>query len=141
LDLYASRVPGAPALKKAELSILLTDDKRIQRLNRDWRNLDKPTDVLSFPLVELEDLRGLGRAARRQGGRIPAWWLGDIVISMDRAAAQAKENEQTFREELELLLVHGILHLLHFDHEKSAPEAVKMRAMEQKLLGRTMIYF
>jgi probable rRNA maturation factor len=140
LDLYASRVPGAPALRKAELSILLTDNERIRKLNRDWRNKDKATDVLSFPLVEVEDLRGLGRAARRESGKIPTWWLGDIVISMEKAAEQARENKQTFRQELELLLVHGILHLLHFDHEKGPAEAAKMRSMEQKLLGRSMIH-
>ena len=137
-DLSASPVRGAAALKRAELSILLTDDEQIRKLNRDWRGKNKATDVLSFPQVSSDELRELGRVAKT--GRVPDWWLGDVVISVDRARVQAKEHGYTLREELDLLLAHGILHLLGFDHEKSKPEAVKMRRLETKLLGRTMIH-
>ncbi len=133
-------MPAAAALKKAELSILLTSDEKIQKLNRDWRNKDQPTDVLSFPLATLKELHGYGRAARRLSGRIPTWWLGDIVISLDRAKAQAEERGHSLYEELELLLAHGLLHLLDYDHERGPEAAVKMRSLEQKLLGRSMIH-
>lgn len=136
--LSACQVPGAAALKKAELSILLTDDPHIQMLNRDWRGKDKATDVLSFPQVESTDLKALERAAR--AGGIPTWWLGDIVISLQRARVQAKAHGHKLQDELEVLLAHGLLHLLGFDHEKSRAEAKKMRELETKLLGRSMIH-
>mgnify|MGYP003341168570 CR=1 FL=1 len=94
--------------------------------------------MLSFPQVNGDDLRELARAAR--SGPIPEWWLGDVVISIERARAQAKAHGYTLRQELDLLLAHGILHLLGFDHEKSKPEAEKMRRLETRLLGRTMIH-
>jgi rRNA maturation RNase YbeY len=94
--------------------------------------------VLSFPQVSSDDLRALGRAARG-GERVPEWWLGDVVISLDRAEKQAEEHGHTLREELDLLLAHGILHLLGFDHEKGKADAARMRRMETKLLGKTMI--
>ncbi|MGZ3652263.1 MAG: rRNA maturation RNase YbeY [Bdellovibrionota bacterium] len=106
-------------------------------LNRDWRGKNKATDVLSFPQVSSDDLRDLSRAAR--AGKVPLWWLGDVVISLERAGKQAEEHGHTLREELDLLLAHGLLHLLGFDHEKGKAEALKMRKLETKLLGRTMI--
>ncbi len=139
-DLSECQVPGAAALKKAELSILLTDDPHIQMLNRDWRGKNKPTDVLSFPQVDLSELEALSRAAKGGIKGIPEWWLGDVVISLERARAQAEEHGHELRDELEVLLAHGILHLLGFDHEKSKAEAAKMRKMETHLLGRTMIH-
>ena len=139
-DLSECRVPGAAALKKAELSILLTDDPHIQMLNRDWRGKDKSTDVLSFPQLESDDLKALGKAAKAGLRGLPDWWLGDVVISLERAKAQAEENGLSLRQELETLLAHGLLHLLGFDHEKSRNEANRMRSLENRLLGRSMIH-
>jgi probable rRNA maturation factor len=116
---------------------LLTDDAQIRQLNRDWRGKNKATDVLSFPQLEVAGLRELSRAAGR--GRVPDWWLGDVVISVERARAQAAEHGFTLRQELELLLAHGLLHLLGFDHEKDRAEAARMRRLEKKLLGRSMV--
>ena len=112
------------ALKRAELSLLLTSDSGIRALNKKWRGKNKATDVLSFPLHSMQ--------------AIPdgSWELGDLVISLDRAKAQAKEHGVTLRQELDLLLVHGLLHLIGFDHEISSQEAQRMRLWEQKLLGR-----
>lgn len=131
-------MPGAAALKRAELSLLLTDDSQIRRLNRAWRGKNKATDVLSFPQVGIAELRALSRAAGR--GRIPEWWLGDVVISLERATLQAAERGHAPRLELELLLAHGLLHLLGFDHEEGPAEARRMRSLETKLLGRSMIF-
>lgn len=100
-----------------ELSVLLTDDKEIHRLNRDFRGKDKPTDVLSFPMPD-PDL------------------LGDVVISLPTAKRQAKKFGVSFEEEFYRLLVHGTLHLLGFEHERvSKGVAEKMRRKEKALLG------
>lgn len=129
------KVPAAAALSSVELSILLTNDDGIRTLNRRWRAKDKTTDVLSFPLLDLESLNALGAQAAR-GGELFPWELGDIVISVDTAKRQAKEHGLTLRQELDLLLVHGILHLLGFDHELGPKEDALMRRWERKLLGR-----
>lgn len=139
-DLSEFQVPGAAALKKAELSILLTDDSHIRMLNRDWRGKNKATDVLSFPQVSSDELRGLSRAAKAKPRSVPEWWLGDVVISLDRAREQAEEHGLSLEQELEVLLAHGLLHLLGFDHERGPAEATKMRRLETRLLGRTMIH-
>lgn len=106
-----------------ELSIMFTDDEEIHALNRDYRKKDKPTDVLSFPMREGEF------------GDINPDLLGDVVISLDTASRQAEERGETLDEELRFLLIHGILHLLGFDHEGTASEAKRMRAKEKELLG------
>lgn len=85
--------------------------------------------MLSFPLLELAELR-------RAKGQVA---LGDIVISVEKAEEQAAEHGYTLKQELELLFVHGLLHLLSFDHELGPTEARKMRRMEEKLLGKSMI--
>lgn len=98
------------------VSLLVVDDATIRALNRQWRRIDRATDVLSFP-----------------AGDDPARVLGDVVISAPRAIAQAKRYGVTTTEELRRLLVHGILHLMGFDHVKAA-ERREMRALEEKLL-------
>jgi len=100
-----------------ELSLLLTDDFEIQELNRTYRDLDKATDVLSFPQDE--------DAVNETGDTL----LGDVVISVETAARQAEEHHLSFNEELILLTIHGILHLLGYDHERSPQEA---RIMQDK---------
>lgn len=109
-------------------------------LNRDWRGKNKATDVLSFPQVSSDELRGLSRAAKAKPRSVPEWWLGDVVISLDRAREQAEEHGLSLEQELEVLLAHGLLHLLGFDHERGPAEATKMRRLETRLLGRTMIH-
>lgn len=131
-NLSKRRTPAGAALRKAELSILLTDDKRIRVLNRKWRSKDKATDVLSFPQQGPADFRRLRLMDRK--GRLGAWELGDVVVSVERAKAQAGENGRSLRGELDALLVHGILHLLGYDHELSEREAIRMRRWERSLL-------
>lgn len=87
-----------------EVSILLTDDHEIQDLNRAYRGFDKPTDVLAFALDEAED-----------GAVDPS--LGDVVVSVERAQQQAVSRRVDLDAELELLVVHGTLHLLGYDHD------------------------
>lgn len=104
-----------------EVSVLLTDDREIHALNRDYRGKDKPTDVLAFALDEGEGPPGL---------------LGDVVISVERAAAQARARRVTLDHELELLAVHGTLHLLGHDHAEPE-EARRMRA-ETRAIRRAL---
>lgn len=106
---------GRPSLLDAELSVLLCDDARIHALNREWRRVDAPTDVLSFP----------------QDDEVT---LGDVVISTDTAARQAAEQGHPIDRELRVLLVHGVLHLLGHDHREPG-EAARMREEEERLLS------
>ena len=92
----------------AEISVTLTDDAHIHALNRAYRNVDRPTDVLSFALTESKEPEIIGA----DGGAV----LGDLVISLERAAAQAEEYGHGMLRELSFLTVHGMLHLLGYDH-------------------------
>ena len=105
----ARKICAALGLTDVELSILVTDDATMQALNRQWRHHDRPTDVLSFAQHEGEG----------PGQRI----LGDVVISSDTAARQARTHRVTLVNELERLLVHGILHLLGHDHVRGGARA------------------
>ncbi len=104
------------------LSLVLTDDETIARLNREYRGVDAPTDVLLFPQLD---------PAATPGGA-PAM-LGDIVVSLPRAAAQAQEYGHSYRRELGFLLVHGLLHLLGYDHEAPA-DAALMEERQQAIM-------
>ena len=105
-----------------EVSILLTGDKDIRRLNQEFRSIDQPTDVLSFPQNADEDPCITEEVI-----------LGDIAVSLDIAKAQAKEHGLDFKEEIILLLIHGILHLVGYDHEISEKEETKMRNKTREL--------
>jgi probable rRNA maturation factor len=100
---------------RSELSILLTDNEGIRRLNRTYRKIDRPTDVLSFPQRD--------EAV-----------LGDIVISLEKAEAQAHEFGVSLEEELGRLVAHGILHLKGYDHARGGRQALKMREKEKEIL-------
>jgi pyridoxine 5-phosphate synthase len=106
----------------AELSILLVDDQHISELNKTWRRKDGPTNVLAFTLTEGEDLE----MARNL--------LGDIVISVDTAAREARKEGTSIHHRLDVLLIHGFLHLIGYDHEKSDTEAERMFRKEKELL-------
>jgi probable rRNA maturation factor len=118
----ARRLLAGLGLDGAELSVLLVADGEMRRLNRDWRGKDRPTDVLSFAQGE-----GAGAA--------PDGLLGDVVISVDTARRQAHTGRRPLGREAERLLVHGLLHLLGYDHERSAREAARMKRKERELTG------
>ena len=107
---------------RAELSVLLCDDATIHALNRDYRHKDKPTDVLAFAMREGD------------GAELAGDTLGDVVISLETATRQARERKVTARDEVRMLLVHGILHLLGWDHQTDA-EDKRMRAETDRLLA------
>ena len=106
--------------KNVEIGITLTDNETIQALNKEWRNKDKPTDVLSFPINE-------------KPPEYKYYLLGDVVISLPFAKKQAEKIGLTYKEEILRLLIHGILHLLGYDHEKSEKEAKIMFSLQSKI--------
>ena len=128
--------------------MLLTDNAGIQKLNKRYLKKDRPTDVLSFPMWDFNsELSGTGFQPVMTGkmpvppgkgtSPFPAnseLILGDIVISIETAKTQAKENGVTLDQEMARLLIHGILHLFGFDHEKSSKEAQRMKKEEKRLL-------
>lgn len=127
----ARRLLEESNLATGQVDILLTDDATVHGLNRQYRGYDKPTDVLSFPQGE-----SAGEAPplpRADGMPI---LLGDVVISVDTAARQAREHEVTLEQELALLAVHGILHLIGHEDETDLGAAA-MHQRERALLGFT----
>jgi probable rRNA maturation factor len=102
---------------------LITDDKELRRLNRQFRGKNRATDVLSFPA--LPDGRGSSDGAS----------LGEIAISIDRAAAQAVEHGHPLDDELRILMLHGVLHLAGFDHESDSGEMQRAETRWRKRLG------
>ena len=122
---------GVPV--KCEINVLVTDDKGIQTINRTARNIDKPTDVLSFPMFELApgELPGDWTAFQDPDtGLVP---LGDMCISLERAVAQAQEFGHTTRREVGYLTIHSMLHLLGYDHLDEGPQKRQMRAREEAI--------
>ena len=109
-----------------EISVLLTDDEGIRQINRDMRQVDRATDVLSFPLGE----NGEYDVDPETGAKM----LGDRVISIPKAYAQAEEYGHSFRREMAYLTAHSMLHLLGYDHEAGGIEAVRMREKEETVM-------
>lgn len=135
-----------PASDKSELSILFVGNKEMHKLNADYRGINKTTDVLSFPQVEFrvkkknQNFKLTSSFPRltpcpADARHCSSLLLGDIVINVQKAAAQAKITSATFYEEIYRLLVHGILHLLGYEHEKSSSMATAMRKKEKELLN------
>ena len=109
-----------------EVDVLLTDDEAIHRINREMRQVDRSTDVLSFPEFDLHPGQLPTEEDADPGtGLVP---LGDMVISMEHVAAQAKEYGHSTRRELAYLVVHSVLHLLGYDHLDEGPQKKQMRA-------------
>jgi len=118
---HAERFMRALGRQDDELSILLVDDANIQNLNRQHRNLDSVTDVLSFPQTE--------------GDEFISHMLGDVVISVETAERQSAEHQFSLEQELVLLLIHGLLHLLGYDHERSPEDEKVMKDKTWELFG------
>ena len=109
-----------------EISVTLTDNEGIHALNKQYRNIDAPTDVLSFPLVEYEKTD--------EPPVDEATMLGDIVISLERAEEQADEFGHSFEREVSFLTVHSMLHLLGYDHVNSDEEEAEMREHQRAVM-------
>ena len=116
-----------------EVDVLVTSDAEIQALNREARQVDKATDVLSFPAFDLRPGELPGPEDADPGtGLVP---LGDMMISMEHVAAQAKEYGHSNRRELGYPVVHSVLHLLGYDHMDEGPEKARMREREEAILA------
>lgn len=116
--------------KITEVSITFTDNEKIHALNKQYRNVDRPTDVLSFPLLDFEG---------DEEGFMPAeleTMLGDIVISLEKAREQSEEYGHSFEREVVFLCVHSMLHLLGYDHEKSDADDEDMRIRQRIILNQ-----
>ena len=111
----------------AEISVTFVDDERIHELNREYRNVDRSTDVLSFPLGE----NGVYDKNPENG----ACLLGDIVISVETAVRQAETYGHSLQREIGFLTVHSMLHLLGYDHVNGGIEEVRMREKEEHVLS------
>jgi probable rRNA maturation factor len=115
-----------------EVDVLLTDDEGIHAINLEQRQVDRPTDVLSFPMFDLAPGDKPQPAwADPATGLVP---LGDMVISLERCAAQAQEYGHPLARELAYLCVHSVLHLLGYDHMDEGPMKRQMRAQEEAIL-------
>ena len=131
----AERVASAAAQVAPELanprlsaSLLLTSDEEIRQLNREWRQRDKPTNVLSFPMLERADLLALADDGLPE-------LLGDVALAHETCAREAAEKGITLELHATHLLVHGLLHLAGYDHETSPEDAAEMEALETKALA------
>lgn len=110
-----------------EISVLLTDDSAVQSLNREWRGKDKPTNVLSFATMDDDGAPLIPGAPLL---------LGDIVLAFETCQREAEEQGKPFAHHLSHLVVHGVLHLLGYDHELGEAEADEMEALETAILAR-----
>lgn len=113
-----------------EVSVTFTDDNGIQEMNNKFRKLDKPTDVLSFPLFDYDGEKDEPLFDEFENN------LGDIVISLERARAQAEEYGHSFEREVSFLTAHSMLHLLGYDHEKSDEDDADMRKRQDIIMER-----
>lgn len=120
-----------PLLAKARLvtSVLFTDDAEIHALNREWRGRDKPTNVLSFPMLEADALAALAPEG-------PPVMLGDIALAHETCAREAAEKGTSLANHAAHLIVHGLLHLAGHDHVDSDAQAEAMEALETRILAK-----
>ena len=139
LSRTAEAVLSAARADDAELSLVLVSDRRMRALNRRYLKKDRPTDVLAFPLQEKRGqatfLTGLGRLPpTSKKSSLSPFLLGDVVISIPMARRQAAQLGHGLRVELRRLLVHGVLHLLGYDHERGPRDAALMARTETAIL-------
>lgn len=111
-----------------EVSVTFTDNEGIHVLNRQYREVDRPTDVLSFPLMDFS-----GESDEPVADE-PVVSLGDIVLSLERAREQAEEYGHSFEREVSFLTVHSMLHLLGYDHETGEQDEADMRARQSRIM-------
>ena len=116
------------------LSITLTDPENIKKINKGYRNIDKETDVLSFPMFEKEELDEILQKKENMVEDV----LGDIIISIERVEEQAKEYGHDFKRELAYMVVHGFYHLMGYDH-MNEEEKQEMRKKEENILNKLNI--
>ena len=118
-----------------DVYVTLTNNEEIHKINNEYRNVDKPTDVLSFPIYEREEIKSLKSKKKSNEEKV----LGDIIISVEKVKEQAEEYGHTFERELAYLVTHGMLHLLGYDHMIDE-EKIMMRKREEEILSSLGIF-
>jgi rRNA maturation RNase YbeY len=131
------RIIAAAGNPADEIGLFLVGDRRMRRLNRRYRGRNSPTDVLAFPMRAFTPPLPRSRGRVREGAQ-GSPLLGDVVISLPQAARQAKADGHSVDDELAVLLIHGILHLVGYDHERGEREAARMRRKERAILRSLM---
>lgn len=116
-------------LPEVDVYITLTNNEEIHKINKEYRDVDRPTDVLSFPMYERDEIAGLKNDTDDEIEKI----LGDIIVSIEKVREQAEEYGHSFERELAYLVTHGMLHLLGYDHMIEEEKAV-MRIREEEIL-------
>jgi probable rRNA maturation factor len=124
----AARIAPELANSRLTVSLLFTADAEVHALNREWRSRDKPTNVLSFPMVSRDELLALASEG-------PPEMLGDIALAHETCSREAAEKQVSFEHHLAHLIVHGLLHLAGYDHETSPEDAEAMETLEIKALA------
>ena len=119
----------------AGVDVTLVDDEGIRAVNRDIRQIDRATDVLSFPMLEFSEGRYGGSLEQDRDPDTGRLFLGDVLISLERARAQAQEYGHSAERECAYLTVHSMLHLLGYDHMDEGPQKAAMRAREEEVLA------
>ena len=117
----AARMAGVALMDGAELSVMLSDDARVREVNRAWRKMDKPTNVLSFPAAEADKISS-------------SPFLGDVILAFETVEREAADEDKPFADHVAHLMVHGFLHLIGYDHETDQ-EAERMEALETRALA------
>lgn len=116
-------------IQELEIYVTLTNNESIHKTNLEQRNVDRPTDVLSFPMFEREEIHFL-----KESNKEEPTILGDIIVSIEKVKEQAEEYGHSFERELAYLVTHGMLHLLGYDH-MIEDEKAQMRKREEEILG------
>lgn len=128
---FLKKNPHFLGVKEVSLTMTLCGKQKIRSLNREYRQIDKVTDVLSFPIYD-----SLRPDKKPKGKNLFQMNLGDLVVCKEKALAQSKEFNITYEQEIVHLVIHGFLHLLGFDHEISPKEEKIMEAFENELVGQ-----
>lgn len=131
VDATLALIGPPPGLESAPIDLLLTDDEALRALNAAWRGRDEPTDVLSFPALALDPEAGCGTAAPPG----PGLALGDVAVARETAARDAAAEATPIADHLDHLVVHGVLHLLGYDHQRDE-DAGRMEDLERQILAR-----
>ncbi|NLD88359.1 MAG: rRNA maturation RNase YbeY [Clostridiales bacterium] len=122
-----------------EVNVFLTNDKGIRRINREQRNIDRETDVLSFPTLSWFDGKGKNPTDEDLDFDTLAYVIGDMVLSLERAEEQAREYGHSFKRECAYLSVHSLLHMFGFDHVDEGRRKRLMRKNEEEILAKLKI--
>jgi probable rRNA maturation factor len=117
-----------PLARRSVFTLLLTSDAAVRRLNHDFRGMDKPTNVLSFPHLSRNALRKIGQGRE-------AIYVGDIAAAYHYAAAEAKAEHKNLKDHVTHLMIHGILHLFGYDHHTDAA-AMRMERLEKRIMAK-----